>query len=218
MRQKVTEKLEAIKLRKQGKSVNEIAALLNVSKGSVSPWVRNVPLSKASEKILLKKISAGQLAGGKSRHMQTVNAEKRHYDKAMNQYAGTQLSLNQQLLICALIYWCEGAKNTNRIDFTNADPDLVKLFLKFFRASFATDALKFRVTLQIHKYHNATRQINFWSQITEIPKKHFTKPYLKQHTGIQTRENYQGCASIRYHDADIARQLLAVAKAAFHTF
>jgi hypothetical protein len=139
-------------------------------------------------------------------------------DSALAKYADTVLGGEIQLLICALTYWCEGAKDTNRVDFTNADPNLVKLFLNFFRSSFDVTPEKFRVRLHLHSYHDTTKQMNFWSKVTGIPKKQFTKPHLKQHTGIQTRENYQGCVGIRYHDADIARQLKATAIAAFHLF
>jgi len=215
MRQKALEKLEAIRLRKEGKSVPEIATKLNVAKSSVSVWVRNVPLSPTAEKILLKKISAGQLAGGKSRHNAVLRREAEYLQLALEEINRTTSTKQHHLNYCALIYWCEGAKSANCVDFTNSDAQLVSLFLKLFRSCFAISESRLRVSLHVHDYHDIDTQINFWSKVTSIPKQQFIKPYQKPHTGKQIRDNYQGCVSIRYHNTEIARQLMACAKAMF---
>lgn len=215
MRQKALEKLAAIKMRKQGKSVPEIATKLNVAKSSVSVWVRNVPLSPTAEKRLLKKISTGQLAGGKSRHNAVIIREATYLQLALDEIKKTTFTKQHHLNYCALIYWCEGAKSANCVDFTNSDPQLVDLFLRLFRSCFALTESKLRVSLHVHDYHDTNTQINFWSEVTRVPKQQFIKPYQKPHTGKQIRDNYQGCVSIRYHDSEIARQLMAQAKAMF---
>ncbi len=215
MRQKVTEKLAAIKLRKQGKSVLEIAERLGVAKSSVSVWVRNVPISPVAERRLLQKMSIGQRAGGHSQHAKVIKAENTHLQIASKNIRGLKLNLVHKRLLCSLIYWCEGAKSANCVDFTNADPKLVRLFLTLFRSCFVIDESKFRVCLHIHKYHDINKQIDFWSNVTTISSEQFIKPYTKPHTGRQIHEGYQGCVSVRYYNADIARQLHAVAKASF---
>jgi hypothetical protein len=215
MKRKVVEKLQAIELRKDGHTINEITQHLKVSKGSVSAWVRNVPLSKTGEKRLTEKIKIGQFAGAKSRHDHTLKLEKQHFDNSYRTITQLSLTPDHIRLLCALMYWCEGAKGKDRVDFTNSDPNLVQLFLKYLRVGFALEEHKFRVNIQLHTYHNANKQIAYWSRITAIPEKQFNKPYQKTHTSIQIREDYQGCISIRYHDADVARHLHALAKATF---
>ena len=117
-------------------------------------------------------------------------------------------------IILAMIYYCEGVKNTrSSLIFINSDPQLIRSFLKLLRRAFIVDESKFRVCLHLHSYHNQDKQISFWSKITHIPKGQFIKPYIKNHTGIRKREGYQGCASIRYHDTNLSRQLLMMAKA-----
>ena len=202
-------------MRKKGHTVNEITKHLKVSKSSVSGWVRNVQLSKAGEKALLKKITFGQLAGAKSKREHTHRLEQQHFDNSYQAIASLQQTHAHIRLLCALIYWCEGAKSKDRVDFTNADPNLVQLFLMYLRSGFTLEEQKFRVCLHLHTYHDVPDQIAYWSRITNIPKKLFNKPYQKTHTSIQIRDGYQGCASIRYHDADVARQLHSLAKAAF---
>lgn len=216
MKRKILEKLKAIALRKQGKSVPEIAIELGVAKSSVSTWVRNVELSHSAEQALLKKITAGQLAGGRRRHEQSLDAESRHFAIAQKHLTTLNLNKTHERLMCALIYWCEGAKSVNNVDFTNADPKLIKTFLCLFRSTFTLDESKFRAILHLHSYHDLKKQIAFWSKVTGIPSTQFCKPYQKANSGTQIRENYQGCISVRYHNADTARQLIATAKAAFN--
>lgn len=67
MKRKIKEKLKAIKLRGQGFSLNEILKEIDVSKSSVSEWVRNVPLSNSARKRLLTKIKLGQLISAENR-------------------------------------------------------------------------------------------------------------------------------------------------------
>ena len=87
---------------------------------------------------------------------------------------------------------------------------MIRLFLKLFRKSFVLDENKFRVCLHLHKYHFSKKQIEYWSNLTNISKKQFTKPYQKNNTGKRVRKNYQGCVSVRYHDVNILRQIQAI--------
>ena len=48
--------------------------------------------------------------------------------------------------------------------------------------------------------------------VTGIPKSQFMKPYHKDGGKIRIRKNYQGCANIRYYDAKVAQDLLALAR------
>lgn len=79
----------------------------------------------------------------KSNRARTKAAEEQYLNYFHEEYRRVRLGKKQTKLICALIYWCEGAKNTDRVDFTNADADLVRLFLKFFRESFEIDEKSF---------------------------------------------------------------------------
>jgi len=49
------QRLEAIKLREQGKSLNEISTILSVAKSSVSTWVRHIPKPERFRKEIIKK-------------------------------------------------------------------------------------------------------------------------------------------------------------------
>src|SRR3989344_5087334 len=190
MQRKIEEKLRAISLRKQGYSVNEITSKLGIAKSSISVWVRNVELSQRARERLLKKISAGRL------------------------YAA-EIKIDRTLckILCSLLYWCEGAKNPlSGVSFINSDPNLISTFLYLLRNGFELDESKFRVCVHLHGYHNIKKQIRYWSKITNISEKKFIKPFMKENAGKRIKKNYPGCAALRYHSNDIARQLLMTAE------
>jgi predicted transcriptional regulator len=218
MKAKNSERQQAIQLRKRGLTLNEIAERLHVAKSSVSLWVRNVQVSKVAELRLQKKKIAAQHTASQVNRLRTQKKYDDFLISAKNSIHRHPLPDTHAKLVCALLYWCEGAKHTNRVEFTNADPDVISLFLRLLRKSFLTDESRFRVCVHLHSYHNSEKQISYWSTVTGIPENQFTKPYKKKHTANRIRENYQGCASIRYHDANLARQLHALAQAALELY
>ncbi|MAZ56181.1 hypothetical protein CL653_00085 [bacterium] len=218
MRQKTTERLSAKELRKQGCTVKEIAERLDVSKSSVSVWVRDTKLSKRAKLVLSKKIKKGQMVAAESKKARSEAVATVYLSNSVSRYGKLQTHTRFNEMLCALIYWCEGAKETGRVDFTNSDPNLIKLFLTLFRGNFTVDESKFRVCIHLHSYHNHDTQLRYWSKVTKIPKRQFIKPYRKKNSGKQIREGYQGCASIRYHDADLAKRLHSIAKSSFKIY
>ena len=216
MKQKIEEKLQAIQLREQGYSVNEIVERVGVAKSSVSTWVRNVLLSPQARTRLLTKIKLGQVVSAERKHEQMRNLLDEYFQAALQEMGGQEFQKIHKKILCALLYWCEGVKSHyNGVAFINSDPRLIQLFLGLFRESFDVDEEKIKPRIHLHEYHDPQTQLHFWAQITGIPEAHFSKPYLKPHTGKRIRKDYPGCLSIRYGSNDMARRLLSVAKAFF---
>ena len=212
---KVKEK--ALSLRARGYSISEIHRRLNVSKGRVSEWVRNVHLSDKSKLRLLDRIKLGAIISAENKKTKTRKVIDSLLSEAIKEVSTINInSVGLMKLFCSLIYWCEGGKDWySSMCFTNSDPQLVKVFLNLFRKSFSVDLKKFRVCVHLHGYHNIRKQLNFWSNITDIPLKQFIKPFNKTSTGKRIKEGYNGCVSVRYHDVGINRELLASAQAFF---
>ncbi|MBU2101274.1 hypothetical protein KKH05_00935 [Patescibacteria group bacterium] len=206
-------KTRAKSLRKKGSSLNEIYKSLGVSKGTLSIWLRDVKITDLAKRKIIKKIRAGRYKSAELRKKKTAAIVQGYRNKALQEYESIHLDKRISKLLCALIYYCEGNKNPRSgIRFTNSDPELMKSFLHLLRNSFELDEAKFRVCVHLHEYHDAAKQKQFWSNITEIQLDRFIKPHLKKNTGIRIRDGYQGCASLRYHDTNLARELLAIAK------
>jgi hypothetical protein len=209
---KLKQKAQAIRLRKQGNSINEIAEKVRVSKSSVSLWVRDITLSGVAKKRIEARLSKGQIASQKAKYEQTALREQFARQRAQQILIDAAFNHNEIKLLCALIYYCEGTKNVSKgVNFTNSDPGLMALFLGLFRQSYELDERKFRVCVHLHSYHDRDKQLKFWSKTSNIPLAQFIKPYQKLHSGLYKKEGYQGCVSVRYGDVRIARELKAIA-------
>ncbi len=210
---KFNEKQKAIILREQGYSLSEISALLGVAKSSASLWVRKVPLSVMAKKRLLSVIKKAQYVSGEKKKSATKVFNDSILQDTQRWIGGVKVSTDAEKLICAMIYWCEGAKDyRNGVAFTNSDPNLTRLFLDLLEKEFKINRNKIVVRLHLHEYHNPSVQTSFWMKALNVSRSQFRKHYLKPHTGKRTRDNYPGCISLRYYDSILARKLMAIAK------
>lgn len=206
-------KEQAINLRKRGYSLREIVRILNIGQGTASVWLRDIILSDKAKTRLLSRIKKGQYVAAENKKAKTAAINSELFNAAKNQITRIKLDKNVGQLMCSMIYWCEGCKDDNQVQFTNSDPKLAKLFMDLLEKYFGVSRKKFRVSLHIHEYHNYSKQLKFWLEKLNISKEQFHKPYLKPNTGKRIRDNYPGCASIRYYDTMLARKLLTLAKA-----
>lgn len=215
MEAKRIEKEKAISLRKKGFSLSEISDTLHVAKSSASIWVKDVLLSKQAKQEIEKKRGAARERAAIT-HRKKVDsklADADIYGREVVKRAA--INADTARLLCAIMYWCEGTKirRSEILGFTNSDPLVIASFLRLLRAGFSIDEKKLRMTLHVHDYHDTDTQLRFWSKVTTIPLSQFHRPYRKPHTGIQTREGYQGCVSVRYLNVDFGRRLEAIATA-----
>lgn len=212
-------KEKAINLREKGFSLNEIHKETGVSKSVISGWVRNVILDKSAQKRLLGKIKLGQFVSAERKKAKTEEKIKNYQNQALKELGSLKINKITAKIICSLMYWCEGSKSPfNGVNFINSEPSLIKNFLYLLRKGFDIDESKFRLCIHLHQYHNPQKQINFWSEITGIPKRQFIKPFFKKNTGKRIKKDYPGCLSIRYQNNDTARQILATARIFLNKF
>ena len=202
---------KARKLRESGCSLSEIHRELGVSKSSVSLWVKNVKLTPYARQKIFEKFTRGQVRSQevlKKKHEEKVKKLEAEVFTVFSKFRDSHVN---QMLICSLLYWCEGNKQVREgISFTNSDPNLIQTFVTLLRATFPLREEKFRVCVHLHSYHNEMKQKQFWSKITSIPLSQFTKSYLKKEGKKYKKEGYQGCIRVRYHDNVLARKLFII--------
>lgn len=201
---------QAFLLRKKGYSFSEISKFLHISKSTASLWVRHMPLTIESKKRLIFLKDEGRKKG-----LEKLQRKRAMLAENISQHS---LQLVQKLPFnsdfakysCALLYWGEGGKSDTSVKFINSDSNMIRTFLILFRKAFEVDEKKFRIQLHLHEYHNVSKLIRYWCEITGIPEEKCTKPYIKPHTGKIVRVGYMGCVRISYYDKRILDELLAV--------
>jgi hypothetical protein len=131
-------------------------------------------------------------------------------DKAAR-WVGT-LKHRDVLLAGAVAYWCEGAKSKpwrkqSHLKFTNSDPGLIELFLRFVEAlGVSRQRLTYRVG--IHESADVEGAVQWWAERIGVPVESMRRPTLKRHKPSTNRRNtgdgYRGCLQI---DVPRSRQL-----------
>lgn len=203
-------KTEAINLRRKGFSLNEIAEKIHISKSTLSEWLSLIELSPSAQKRLADKQILGQYKSVLLKRERTEKQKKLLQKLASKNIEKITFEKELLKLFCALVWWCEGNKDTSMVRFTSSDKTLIENFLYLLRSGFEINESKLRALVHIHAYHNDKRQKKYWSEITKIPLSQFHSSFQKTNTSIRTKVGYAGCVAISYYDAKIAKELEAL--------
>lgn len=213
----VETKNKAIIFRKRGFSLNEISLIMKISKGTASIWLNDIKLTNEAKERLKKRGIIGQhktiLTKKRKREAFLDNLKKQAATEIQGLKKDVAKKKELYKLLCSIMFWCEGGKELSHgMKFINSDPEMIKLYLTLLRKSFCLDEKKFRALIHLHEYHIEEKQIEYWSNVTGIPKTQFNKCYTKPNTGKRIKINYPGCIAIRYYDTKVARELWAYYK------
>ena len=200
----------AINLRREGLSYSEILQKIPVAKSTLSLWLRSVRLSrKQTQRLTEKKLLAIQ-RGGQSRKKwrlaTTKSIKKQAYLEIKKKIK--RIDARDLWLMGIMLYWAEGAKDKEykpgqSVIFSNSDPIMVKVFLKWLDICLQIPVEDMQFSIYIHESHkhNIEKVKTFWSDATGFPIGRFDKIYYKKHRvkvyRRNTEENYHGLLRIR---------------------
>ena len=175
---KAEERKKARQLRHKGWPVREIAKFLSCSKSSVSKWVRDISLTP--EQIEKLKLNQDRGRAKAANHPNSPKHVWQRIRESIVQLAIKDIPLRcdkQSLKIAgALLFWAEGYKRVhNVVFFSNSDPDMIRLMMRFFREICKVTESKFRGALHIHPHLDGRKAESYWSEISGIPLKQFHK-------------------------------------------
>jgi transcriptional regulator with XRE-family HTH domain len=149
---KTEERHHARRLRREeGLPIKEIARRVGVSVSSVSHWVRDIALTPEQHAELLRRNPAYnvQLSGT------WIQAAHRRLEREAYQTEGRLLARSGEPSFIAgcMLYWAEGAKGRNQLQFANSDPEMVRFFVDFLRAHFGLRGDEIRITCHLYADH-----------------------------------------------------------------
>jgi hypothetical protein len=213
---------KARELRAQGLDYEDIAAELHVSKGSVSLWVRDLPVpERLSYEETRKRANEGVQAYWEAEREARTAQRAAACERAAAQIG--ELTDREVLIAGSIAYWCEGSKTkphrpADQVVFINSDPGLIRFFLRFLRtAGVPREDLVFRV--YIHESADVEAAERFWRDLTGAAAGQFLRPTLKRHNPKTVRKNtgdsYYGCLRIDVRrGSDLYRKIEGWASAA----
>jgi transposase-like protein len=172
---KTQERIEARRLRKEGRSIKDIARRVGVSQSSVSIWVRDIELTTDQHRRL-------QEANGLHFRQLLARAalsERHRRRRLAAQMEGRRLARAGDALHAAgcMLYWAEGSKNRNTVMITNSDPELLRFFVRFLRTYFSVADENLRVTCNLFADHlDRQHEVEqFWLDQLEVPRSSLCK-------------------------------------------
>jgi transcriptional regulator with XRE-family HTH domain len=167
-RGKVKEQEQARDLRAMSWTLQEIADKLEVSKSSVSLWVRDVEFEPRPRMRSLAQLRGPhKLRDRKMSEIEHLLAEGR--DRI------GQLTERDFLIAGVALYAGEGGKTDGAISFPNSDPRMIEFFLAWLRHFFNIDETRSRVRPYLHEGLDLEAALDFWSSLMTIPRSQFGK-------------------------------------------
>ncbi|MFA4995597.1 MAG: hypothetical protein WC536_00415 [Patescibacteria group bacterium] len=200
MKLRLEEKREAIKLRRDGYSYNEIRQIIpDLSKGTLSGWLKNIELNSVQKARIISKINSGaakgRIKGAWTNKNKAIDRIKRIKLAAAKEFDGH--ALNPIFSIFLSLYWAEGAKKSRCFQFVNSDPEMVKIVLKCLRTLFNIPEEEIKIRIFIHEVYSNENCEEFWSKITNIPISSFKKTVYKPTIhNIKKNIDYKGCCRL----------------------
>ena len=189
-------KKEAVRLRKIGLSYSEIKKKINVSKSTLSSWLKLIPLKLEDKKRLYTKNINALSRGPQSQKERRIREIDKIIEKAEREIP-YQLSFETYQLFGAALYWGEGSKSTS-LKITNSDPSFILFMVRWLKKVFGISPKKLKAWLNIYPKQNELNIKKFWSKITGIPLKNFGKSFVKPlHKGYRKNNLYHGTISIK---------------------
>lgn len=204
-RGKLEEQEQAREMRARNMTLQDIATELNVSKSSVSLWVRDVPFTPSKRRT------------GPQRRPHRFHEAKLAQIAALNaegvERIGT-LSDAAFLAAGAALYAGEGTKRDGAVRFANSDPTMVEFFCAWFRRFFEIDEARLRGRVYLHAGLDIDAATAHWSEVTGIPIEQFRKPYRAVPDPTIRRNKHEfGCAYVDYSCSKTHRQVMGLVRA-----
>ena len=212
MRLRLEDKRRAIELRLQGKTFGEIISTIpNLAKSTLSGWLKNVNLTPEQEKRLKKNIDR-VTCSARARSAWSKRQKRIIQTKSIVEQAEKELPslISDPLFLIGLsLYWAEGSKTTEQIQFSNSDPRLIKIMIGWFRRICKVPEEKIRVHVYIHEVYKNENCEKFWSEIINIPVSKFGKTtYKSSPRKVKKNLDYKGLCRIDISNVVLFRKIM----------
>lgn len=175
-------KQKAIALRLDGNSYGYIKKTLNLkSKGTISAWLKGLVIPKESKKKLEKNnliaIKKGLFSFNTDRTARIKVENDFVYKKGLNAIP-KKINKRDLMLIGTALYWAEGVKvgsekPSPRFIFSNSDPEMIKVFMRFVREVLCISDVDITGGIHLYPGIDILDARSFWAKMTGLPANRF---------------------------------------------
>ena|SRR3990167_2592473 len=214
-------KIQAIGLRKQGKTYSEIQAEIGpVSKNSLSRWLRPIELTaKQKTRITEKSLTLG--------HIGRMKGSERNHEKRLERLArihsGAKMNFpvlckNSSFLPGLVLYLAEGSKKTERFEFMNSDPYLIALISQWITKFGGLEPSDIRYRLYIHKVYANEDCEKFWVEFLGLMPEQLLKTIYKPTLHkVKKNPSYKGCMRVELRGSELYWKVMTWQKCLYNS-
>lgn len=187
-----------IALRAHGLSYAEIAAIIPVGKGTLSAWCRDVELTDQMRARLAAASQTELARRVRGRHIHEAAVERHDAIRAAARAEVPALMDNPGWVAGLVAYWSEGAKTSRDVRFSNSDPALCRLFVRWVQRWLGAEPDDLVPRLSLHSGQDQAERVAWWSVELGIPVERFGATSIKpEGTGHRKKRLWAGTAAIR---------------------
>lgn len=205
-------KAEARRLRQEeGLSLIEICEQLHVAKGTAHYWLKDIPLTEEQLETVKQRREGrykGRAAGGKA------NREKFRKLREQYQQEGREKAKELDPLHIAgcMLYWAEGAKTRNSVQFVNSDEAMILYFLYFLRNCMGVlnEAVIIRINCYLGNGVTQAEIEQYWLDLLNLPKTCLGKTTINNRPSSSQQKGRKllyGVCEISVHKTEMAQHI-----------
>ena len=199
---------KAEELRISGMAIKDIARHLSVSLNTVRMWLKTVSVPKAviacERKRKLEVLSRAR----------QLNADKCFERRKFAQEEGRIQARKREWLHAAgcMLYWGEGGKTESAVSFSNSDPNMLRMFIRFLKTYY--DVAEDKIHLQLHYFTDCGRTEDemqrFWRSALSVKNVVFDKSILNCRSirSRGSRKSMTGTCLLRVNSVKLVQELL----------
>lgn len=213
MKLRVEDKRRAIALRQAGHTYSEIRKeIIDLPKGTLAGWMKNIELSDHALKRLSKKMRDGidrgrfqAILANRAKRLQREIKVAAAARKEFRQFKSEPLFFTGIAL-----YLAEGTKTVACSNLLTQTPHSFKLSVGGSSASLDIPRREWRVRLYIHHPYAHERCESFWAAVVRTPEAKFRRTVFKPTPHVIKRNpSYHGCLRIDAGGIDVIRRIRA---------
>jgi transcriptional regulator with XRE-family HTH domain len=174
--------------RGEGASIKDIARRIGVSVSSVGLWVRDIELTPEQHAAL----AARNVAYNRQMSGTWKQAAKRRAERMSFQEHGRALArIGDPLFVAGcMLYWAEGAKGRNQLQFANSDPVMARYFVDFLKTYFALCGDEIRITCHLYADHvdKQSEIEEYWLETLGLPFESLRKSVVNVYSKYSQRK------------------------------
>ncbi|MBU6323644.1 hypothetical protein KGQ55_03085 [Patescibacteria group bacterium] len=168
----------AIELRRTGYAYSHISRVTGISKSTLSDWLSDVPYTPNSETV--DRIGKAVAAANARKTLLKQETTRLIHNAAAGEVG--RVSERDLFMFGLGLYLGEGSKTGDVTRVVNADPEVIRLAIVWFK-SLGVETAQFLLTLHLYPDSDAKECLQFWSKTTTIPVRQFGK------VQVDTRKN-----------------------------